>query len=131
MKIQPIISPNFERRRPKPIKIDKVQEYINNSKYFCLPVYEKDLTKMEIFINADKNVNWVKVYPNPKAKELYKKALEVLKENNTQAWDKIDKASKLLAEMGEYKIVDLDEEEAINNFIAKCNEELNKTSKPI
>ena len=94
---------------------DKVQKYIQNSKHFCLPIYKIDLTKAEYFANASENVNWVKVFTNPKARELYNKAQAVLKEPDTN-FESLNRASKLFAEMGEYTIVDLDQEEALDTF---------------
>lgn len=116
MQIQAIRSSLGIQKKATNFKPDKVQKYIQNSKLFCLPVYKKDLTKMEYFTNENENVNWVKVFTNPKAKELYTKAQALLKEPET-SFEKIEKAGKLFVEMGEYTLIDLDAEEKLDNFV--------------
>ena len=81
MKINAINNQNFEARK------------------FRLPIKTVDLTNPELMAlgKQEVEVNWYKVFENPKAGVLYKQA------QRTQDWQ--DKA-RLFAEMGHYEIVE-------------------------
>ena len=76
---------------------------INNQKFgarkFRLPITKVDLTNPEIMAlgKQEVDVNWYKVFENPKAGVLYKQA------QRTQDWQE---KARLFAEMGHYEIVE-------------------------
>ena len=61
-------------------------------------------------LKKDKEIygNFVREYDNPKAEELFYKALETTN---------LEEKFKLLSEMGDYKIVNIEKEQSIDNFM--------------
>lgn len=101
MNIQAINSPNF------------------CSKKFRLPVKTAIVGNMRDGI-ANKKVNWVKEYSNPNAKNLWEQAM-----NETSLTKKLN----LIDEMGEYRLVDLEQEKFIAKAFKKIQGFVNKSEK--
>ena len=84
------------------------------SKKFRLPV------KTAIDVIANKKVNWVKEYSNPNAKNFWELAM-----NETSLTKKLN----LIDEMGEYRLVDLEQEKFISKTFKKIQGFVNKSEK--
>ena len=93
MKICSIPSQNFQARK------------------FRLPV--KTVEWAHPGFSATEKVNWVKEFSNPKAEELYKKAMET---------SDLQEKMKLLDQMGEYRLFDIEREIMFENFIEKLTQ---------
>ena len=81
------------------MKINAVNNQHFEARKFKLPIKTVDLTNPEIMAlgKQEVEVNWYKVFENPKASKLYKQAL------NATDWQE---KARLYAEMGHYEIVE-------------------------
>ena len=92
MKICSIPSQNFQARK------------------FRLPV--KAVEMAHPGFSATEKVNWVKEFSNPKAEDLYKKAMET---------SDLKEKMRLFEQMGEYRVFDIEKEVIIDSFIEKIS----------
>ena len=81
------------------MKINAINNQDFEARKFRLPIKTVDLTNLEIMElgKQEVEVNWYKVFENPKASKLYKQAL------NATDWQE---KARLYAEMGHYEIVE-------------------------
>ena len=88
------------------MKISTINNQIFEAQKFRLPVKEAIFGPPEFHCTG--KVNWVKEYTNPKAKDLYEKAMKT---------KDLQEKMKLFNQMGEYKLIDLEQETLFDNFI--------------
>ena len=81
------------------MKINAINNTNFEAKKFKLPIKTVDLTNPELMAlgKQEVEVNWYRVYENPKAKTLYKQA------QKTKDWQE---RARLYSDMGHYEIVE-------------------------
>ena len=94
------------------MNIQAINAQTFGAKKFRLPVKSAIIGHPDAGI-AKRKVNWVKEYENPNAEALYKQA---------QNTNNLEEKLRLLDEMGEYRLIDIEQE----NYLARAFKEMQK-----